>query len=125
MKYKEVIYSERKRMSKDKQARITELLESFETDNILADSDRMSNLTSLAALMNFAEEKMHAFEGLELDSDSVSEYTNTKALYKMLASIYDNFIRLDNIRCQTINCLVKALRNTDVKLTEYVERYEY
>ena len=109
----------------DKQ-RIQELQENFETDENLADSDRMYLGSKIAGLMSYYETKYKSYGDLtELDGDMAKDYAEYKALYTFLQDIHEKYIQLDNNRCHNIARLCGLLSYTDLELTDKIKKYEW
>ena len=109
----------------DKQ-RIQELQENFETDENLADSDRMCLGSKIDGLMSYYKTKCESYKDLtELDGDMAKDYAEYKALYEFLQDIHERYIQLDNYRCHNITRLCGLLSYTDLELTDKIKKYEW
>ena len=106
--------------------RIKDLQEYFETDEDLADSDRISLGARLCALIDLYESKCKVYENLtDIESEMVSEYAELKAMYDLFKDLHEKYIRLDNYRCSNLHKLCALLSYTDLELSDKIKKYEY
>ena len=106
--------------------RIEELQEWFETDDDLADSDRISIGSKICALMDLYASKCKVYESMtNLDSDMVEKLAELKAMYELFKDLHEKYIRLDNYRCNNLHKLCSILAYTDLKLSDKIKKYEF
>ena len=113
------------KLNNDELERIKEIQEYFETDEDLAESDRISLGARLCALMDLYQSKCKVYENLtSLESDMVSEYAELKAMYELFHDLHEKCIRLDNYRCSNLHKLCALLSYSDLELSGKIKKYE-
>lgn len=106
--------------------RVQGIQEEFISDENSADSFRNSLGSKLDGLITYYKEKYQAYTDVtELDSDSIKDYSEYKALYEFLSVVHNDYIRLDNYRCSNIFKLCTLLKCTDLELLDKIKNYEW
>lgn len=114
------------KLTEQNKEHIQDLIEDFETDETLADSDRNSFGTKLITMANFYKAKLNAVNDYtELDSGALSQIAEYRSLYELFNQLHEEYIRLDNFRCHNISRLCGMLSYTDLKLSDKIKNYEY
>ena len=115
-----------KELTEEDKLRVLDLEDQFETNEDLADSDRIELGSRLCALMDHYRYKYESYSGIENpESETIREYTDSKVLYEMFKDIHERYIRLDNFRCSSIHKLCSLLSYTDLDQNERIKKYEY
>jgi hypothetical protein len=113
-------------MTEEEKERIKELQEWFETDEDLADGDRMLLGSRISTLEDYYRGKCKAYESLEnIDSEMITSYSEYKTLCEFLRQLHESYIRLDNFRCHNITRLCSLLRYTDLELSDKIKNNIY
>lgn len=115
-----------KELNEEQKQRIFDLEDQFETDENLADSDRIALGSTLCTLMDYYRYEYESHAGIENpEAETIREYVNAKRLYEVFRSLHEKYIRLDNFRCNNIHKLCTLLSYTDLYLNEKIKKYEY
>lgn len=114
------------KLTEQDKEQIQDLIEGFETDETLADSDRISFGTKLSTMADFYQAKVESFNDFtEIDCGAASQIAEYRALHELFKQLHENYIRLDNYRCHNISRLCGILSYTDLELSDRIKNYEY
>lgn len=114
------------KLTKEDEETIQNLEQRFESNEMMAESDRVSLGTKLETLGDYYKKLSESYEGLQnLDSETVRNYAEAKTLSEIFYDLQEKYIRLDNYRCHNLAILSNLLYYTDLEVCDKIKNYEF